>query len=147
MVELIPETGAALFSVDQEQLNAVLVRGDDRWTISGVILEGAWAIGYELLVVTSDNIPYEDMLHIALLAPGGCVVEQLDLGGIYTTGSFEALGLDGRALRFRFFNEMDWRVEVLDTPRRRIPYLSDPKGVRRGLGLSTRLAISATPSS
>ncbi|PTX57858.1 hypothetical protein C8N43_2531 [Litoreibacter ponti] len=146
MPELRSEPDVRLGPLTTKIPSAKISWKDTVWTVTGAVLEGAWSFGSELLVATTDDVPYEDMLHLCLLAPNGSVIEEVSFGGMYATGSFELLGLSGPTLQFRFINHMDWQAKVLDRPKRRFPYFGDPAGVSRAFGFSTRVDISTTPT-
>ncbi|MCM7644927.1 hypothetical protein M8S54_00005, partial [Enterobacter asburiae] len=48
---------------------------------------------------------------------------------------------------FRFIGDYIWTLKVSDSPRLRLPFVSDPKGVKRESGLKKYITISATPAS
>ncbi len=104
------------------------------------MLEGAWAIGTDIITATTDDVPYEEALHIALHTPGGNT-EHLTLGAAYTTGVFRLTQATGTTLTFAFFGDTYWRVTVLNTPAFRLPLWRDPKGVSRPLRLRSRLRV------
>lgn len=113
-------------------------------TLSGCILEGAWQVGDALLVASGDDIPDEDMLHFSLIT--GAEVDALTLGAAYSTGSFRELDRGATTLRFRFFGDADWQLEVLPQPALRLPWVGDPAGVSRAFGFRSRLRIEGAPN-
>lgn len=126
-----------------EMPRAMARRGGASWEVAGEILEGAWAVGEAVLLATTDDIPQEDSLHLSLLEPDGAV-EAVTLGAAYTTGSFEALDSPGARLDFAFFGDTRWSLTVLERPAWRLPF-SDPRGVSRQGGWSSRLRIEGAP--
>lgn len=142
---LIPLDDLRLSALDGEIPQATVTRGIHSWTVAGAILEGAWSFGDEILVATTDDIPYEEGLNFSLLSPDGRVVEQVLIEHMYTTGSFESLGTEGANLRFRFFGDTDWVLRVKESPQFRLPFFGDPRGVVRPWGTWKRLLIEGNP--
>ena len=118
-----------------------LTHQDGGWAVPGVVLEGAWAVGQDILCATTDDVPYEEALHFSLLGPHQRN-EHLTLGAAYATGIFAPLDVRDRTLLFRFFGSQVWSITVDQRPRVHLPFLNDPPGVRRTLSLRTRLRIS-----
>jgi hypothetical protein len=115
--------------------------------LAGAMLEAAVAWNESYLLFLTDDIPYEDSLHIHLLDANFQSQDTASLSSIYSTGSFSALTLmPPDQLVFRFFGDMDWRVELLSRPTARVPFLSEPAGVKRPMGFSRRFIIRAAPS-
>jgi len=135
-IRLVPVAG--------EMPRATARCGEARWQVEGVVLEGAWGLGEEILLATTDDIPQEDMLHLSLLGPEG-LLDRLSLGGAYATGNFGLIGARGRSLRFRFIDDCDWELTVLPTPAWRLPW-SGLRGVSRPAGLRTWLQIERRPA-
>ncbi|WP_282045738.1 hypothetical protein [Roseibium album] len=111
------------------------------WTIPGTVLEGAWSFGSEVLVCTTEDIPYEEVLHFCLLGADGKILDQIRLGGIYQTGMFALLKTGSATIRFRFFNHAAHELTVSEQPVWRMPFFGDPKGVGRSVGFSKRLLV------
>lgn len=145
MVALREVEDVQLSRLAGENPRAQVARGGMTWAVDGVVLEGAWSLGDELLVATTDDVLHEDGLHFSLLAPVGHVVDEVSLVHVYTTGSFELLGSEGPTLRFRFFGDTDWVLRVCESPRGRVPLLGDPPGVVRRWGFSKRLLVEGNP--
>jgi hypothetical protein len=53
--------------------------------------------------------------------------------------------LEPSCVKFRFFGDTDWIVEVLPRKQLRLPLVSDPIGVSRRLGWSRRFAVRREP--
>ncbi len=87
--------------------------------IEGLVLEAQLELqSGEFLLFSTDDCPFEEILHITLLSPSGAVLETLELGAAMQPGLFqnlEALG-DGAA-EFDFFPEQRHRLEVRDLHR------------------------------
>lgn len=110
--------------------------------VNGAVLEAAVSTNHWSLLFTTDDIPYEDVLTITLLDVALVVVDRASLGGPYTTGSFKLIELlEPRSVKFRFFGETDWTVEVLPRRQVRVPLVSDPIGVFRRFGWWRRFVV------
>lgn len=58
------------------------------------------------------------------------------------TGLFRDLcPLSDRTLRFEFFDERPWFVELLDRPAFRLPLVGEPAGVWRPFGFTRRFRV------
>ncbi len=110
--------------------------------LSGAILEAAVAWNTCFVVFLTDDIPSEDALHIYLLDANFQPLDSASLSAPHTTGSFTALRLmPPDQLAFRFFGDGAWHVELLPHAKARIPFLSEPAGVKRPLGFSRRFIV------
>ncbi|MFY3385807.1 hypothetical protein [Paracidovorax sp. MALMAid1276] len=114
--------------------------------VLGAVLELAaqWQSFY--LLLTTDDTPFEELLHIHLLGADLRLLDSATLGGIYATGSFSPL--DSTApdtLRFRFIGGTDWSVQVLPEAGFRMPLLSEPPGVSRPLGFTRHFIVRGQP--
>ena len=89
------------------------------WSIPGVVLEDQYQIDqFRFLAITSDNCPYEECLHILLLALGRKDYERVDLAGevlpgIYSNGRM----ISASTFEFQFFGSDRFRVDVARRPR------------------------------
>jgi len=115
--------------------------------LEGAVLEACVQQSGQYLVFLTDDIPYEDSLHIHLLDCNLSIQDSVTLGTAYTTGSFRNLDLaeDG-SITFEFFGGNAWKVSVLSEKRLRIPYISGPLGVSWGKGLLHRLDLRSACS-
>lgn len=114
--------------------------------VPGAVLEQAaqWQSFY--LLFTTDDTPFEELLHIHLLDAELDLLDSATLGGIYSTGSFSLLAsAEPDTLRFRFIGGTDWSVQVLPEPGFRVPLLSEPAGVSRPLGFSRHFIVRGQP--
>ena len=72
--------------------------------LDGVILEAALTWGPYLLLFVTDDVPYEEILHIYLLDKDLNTQDTAWLGAMYCTGVFSDLDAAGaNTVRFRFF--------------------------------------------
>jgi hypothetical protein len=84
----------------------------------------------------TDDTPFEEMLAIHLLDDKGKLLDSARIGGPYTTGSFSNLQLDPPAtVHFRFIDDGDWSVRMLETAQYALPWWPDARGVWRGARL------------
>jgi hypothetical protein len=114
--------------------------------VPGVVLEAAAQWNSFTLLFTTDDTPFEEVLHIHLLDAQLNVLDSATVGGMYSTGSFSLLeSPEPATLRFRFIGDTDWSVEVLPEPGFRVPLLSEPTGVSRPLGFSRHFVVRGQP--
>lgn len=114
--------------------------------VPGAVLEAAALWRDRLLLLTTDDIPYEDVLHILLLDSSLKLLDQARLGGIYSTGRFALLpSPEPDRLRFRFIGDTDWTVRMLDAPGWYLPFWSEPTGVTRPWGLTRHFEVCGQP--
>ncbi len=112
-------------------VSRLIVEGRDAGAVPGAVLEAAYRAGDRLLLFLTDDVPYEEGLHILLLAPDLTRLDRLFMGGSGTTGVFrDARALSDSELRFSFFGRGPWRLTILPEPTRGFGFL-EPVGVRR----------------
>jgi hypothetical protein len=125
----------------------VLVNGTSTGKlISGAVLEVAvqWEDSY--LLFMTDDVPFEEMLGIHLLDNKLNLLDSALIGGPYSTGSFSSLELsEPDTVCFRFIGDRTWTVELLSRPRFRMPFISEPPGVKRALSLSRHFIVRGNP--
>ena len=132
---------------DDIPTSELLINGSATGTVlNGAVLEAALIWNDHFVVFLTDDMPYEDALHINLLNSKFELLDSASLASMYSTGSFERLQLlpPNRA-SFRFFGDTDWRIELLAQPAARIPFLSEPAGVKRAFGFSRRFIVQGAP--
>ncbi len=101
-------------------------------SIGGTYLELCIKRNNEYFVFMSDDIPDENMLHIHLLDKNFKLIDSVTIGGIYSTGTFENLSIQGpNHISFNFIGTNRWTVEALDKRKFCLPFLSSPKGSYR----------------
>lgn len=87
-------------------------------TLRGALLEGQYRIGQKYLLLCSDGIPLEEILHLYLLDKRLQLLDEWELGAPYTAGIISNIGVKGARLTFTFFaSDDDWLLEILATPR------------------------------
>lgn len=100
--------------------------------IPGATLEQQFRLdeGRFLLFLT-DDVPYEETLRIYLLSKDFRILDGLEFGGAYVTGSLENVTIkDSRTLEFSFVHKNRCRLHVHQTARWQLPLLFMP-GVSR----------------
>lgn len=97
------------------------------------------------LLFLTDDTPFEEILHIALIHLKQGILEMISLGGIYTTGSFARLQVEDNAAHFHFIGDTTWTVRIAAKPFFRIPLIGDPRGVWRPFAIKHFILISAAP--
>lgn len=125
----------------------VLIGGNSTgMIIPGKVLEAAIKIDarHYLLFVT-DDVVFEEILTLLLLDLSQGVVEELTIGGAYTSGHFEALKVSPHSASFCFIGNTTWTIKVSTSPNFKLPF-SDPRGVSRPMGLRKYIDISANPA-
>ena len=114
--------------------------------VEGAVLEAAVCWKGHFLIILSDDIIHEDTLRIYLLDPKLDIVDAARLGAMYSTGAFSALQLvEPNIIRFEFFGDTTWTLELLDDQSFSVPMVSDPKGVTRPFRLSHRFKLHGDP--
>ncbi|WBU40380.1 MULTISPECIES: hypothetical protein [Marinobacter] len=96
----------------------------------GTVLEACIQHGNRYLLFLTDDIPFEDSLHIHLLDEDLDRIDTVTLGAPYTTGHFRNLKCeDSSGITFEFFGDCVWKIVVLPKKRLRLPFFSGQKGV------------------
>lgn len=110
--------------------------------LEGIVLEACVQYGNQYLLFLTDDIPFEDSLHIHLLDEDLNRIDAATLGAPYTTGHFRNLNCEESGeVTFEFFGDCVWEVQVLPKKRLQLPFLSGPRGVSRRIGLFHVLEI------
>lgn len=98
--------------------------------LEGTVLEACVQHGNQYLLFLTDDIPFEDSLHIHLLDENFNKIDTVTLGAPYTTGHFRNLICeDSSRITFEFFGDCVWEVSVSPKKRLRLPFVSGPRGV------------------
>ncbi|NCH83335.1 hypothetical protein [Cronobacter malonaticus] len=131
--------------LSQARSEVVLNGNNTGIIVPGEILEAAVLINEQRYVLfLTDDVIFEESLTIALFDLRKGIKEIVWLGNEYATGYFEALAVTANSINFRFIGEYLWTVTVSDTPRLRLPFVSDPQGVKRDTGFKKYMDISVT---
>ena len=115
--------------------------------VDGQVLEAAIKTDAdEYLLFTTDDVMFEEFLTMTLISVRKGMLEWLYLGNEYSSGTFEKLTVKENSIQFSFTGDTGWTINILANPQLRIPFLSEPRGVKRSPGLKTRIIISNTPA-
>jgi hypothetical protein len=132
----------------QAQSDVVLNGKSTGIIVPGQVLEAAVQVnGQRFILFLTDDIIFKESLTIVLIDVHNGLKEIVHLGNEYSTGSFLDLQVTDNSVNFRFIGDNIWTLKVSDSPRLRLPFVSDPKGVKREPGLKKYITISSTPAS
>ncbi|HWW73415.1 MAG TPA: hypothetical protein VN089_26000 [Duganella sp.] len=134
-------------TVDELPRSELILYGETTGKIvEGAVLEAAICWRGHFLIFLTDDIINEDTLRIYLLDPKLDIVDAARLGAMYSTGAFSNLQLvEPNIIRFEFFGDTTWTLELLDDQSFSVPMVSDPKGVTRPFRLSHRFKLHGAP--
>lgn len=134
--------------VSQAQSDVVLNGKSTGIIVPGQVLEAAVQVNEQRYILfLTDDIIFEESLTIVLIDVHDGLKEIVRLGNEYSTGTFADLQVTDHSVDFRFIGDYIWTLKVSDSPRLRLPFVSDPKGVKRESGLKKYITISAAPAS
>ena len=106
---------------DGQQSELIDPSGQPRARIDGAVLESVHELEDGYLIVSSDGDAFEDCMHVTLCDRSFAPREVIHVGGAYQTGSFRSREVGpGPRLRFSFFSDECWRLDVLPHPRWRL---------------------------
>lgn len=112
--------------------------------VAGIVLEAALRCDVGFLLFLSDDILHEDSLRIYLIDEHYALTDSATLGAMYATGAFSDLQIiSPSTLRFRFFGDTTWTLEVF--PHRRWRLLPAPRGVHRPLRFHQHFRLDGSP--
>jgi len=115
-------------------------------TIDGQVLEAAIKVDSDRYILfTTDDVIFEESLTVTLISLSQGKLESLQIGNEYSSGSFEQLSVHDEYIRFNFIGHSAWVIKVNGSPKLRLPFVSDTRGVKRASGLKTYLSIDAKP--
>lgn len=116
-------------------------------TIKGQVLEASVKVDNDKYILfTTDDVIFEEFLTITLISLRQGIVESLQVGNAYSSGSFGALSVNHKTIEFNFIGGSAWTIKVNGSPKLRIPFFSDPRGVRRSSGLKAYMTIDTKRS-
>ncbi len=102
--------------------------------LKGRELMDQYASGQRYVLITSDDNPFDEVLHIYLLDLELNILDEMDLSQPYTPGIYRPQHHYGERLEFTFFPEGLWCLEVREQPKRK-PLNYDHYPVRRPIKL------------
>lgn len=125
----------------------VLVHGTSTGKhISGAVLEAAVQWENRYLLFMTDDVPFEEMLSIHLLDAQMNVLDSALIGSPYSSGAFTSLELsESSTVYFRFIGDTLWSIELLSRPGFRVPFISEPSGVKHPVGFSRHFIVRGNP--
>lgn len=88
-------------------------------TLRGRKLVDQFAAGQRYVVITDDDNPFEEVLHIYLLDLELNVLDELELSQPYTPGVYQLHRHHEQGISFRFFDEGIWSLLIRQEPRPR----------------------------
>lgn len=133
--------------LSQAQCDVVINGNNTDIMVPGQVLEAAVQVNYQRFILfLTDDVIFEESLTIVLVDINDGVKEIVRMGNAYSTGSFEELSVTADRINFRFIGDSLWTIKTTESPRLRLPFGSDPKGVKREAGLKKHMTISATPA-
>jgi hypothetical protein len=101
--------------------------------VPGIILEAQYKCGDRYLLFTTENIPYEEALHILLLDQRLRRLDDVELSHPFAGGILADLQPAGETqVRFSFFGADLWELTVLSVPRR-LKARESPVGIKARL--------------
>ncbi|WP_380183497.1 hypothetical protein [Kalamiella sp. sgz302252] len=110
--------------------------------VAGKVPEAAVQVAdNRYLLFITDDVIFEESLNVILIDLTLGILDRLELGQQYATGSFADLCLEANSASFRFIGDNLWTVSILTRPALRLPF-SDPAGVSRPVGFKKYLRIS-----
>lgn len=114
--------------------------------VAGRVLEAAVEVGGRYLVFLTEGVPMEELLSIHLISADGRLLDTASVGQIYSPGIFADLALAPPCeVRFRFLGDVQWTVEVQDSPRRAWPLGGEVPAVTRPFSFQRWFRVHATP--
>ena len=133
--------------LSQAQCEVVINGNNTDIMVPGQVLEAAVQVNDQRFILfLTDDVIFEESLTIVLIDINDGVKEIVRMGNEYSTGSFEELSVTADSINFRFIGDSLWTIKTAESPRLRLPFGSDPKGVKREAGLKKYMTISATPA-
>jgi hypothetical protein len=152
-VKLVPTSEFALrligspLSEGMPRSELMLNRQPSGQVIDGAVLEAAIQWHDLMLAFVTDNIMHEETLRIYLFDAKWNVVDSAQLGWMYATGVFSLLELGPpNTVRFLFFGDTDWTLELFNEDVFAVPFFKDPRGVNRPFRFHRRFQITGAPA-
>ncbi|KAA9001167.1 hypothetical protein FJU30_07925 [Affinibrenneria salicis] len=119
--------------------------------VAGKVLEAAVKMDDELyLLFLTDDVVFEESLNIFLIRLGAnsVAVDCATIGAMYCSGIFKNIRITSSdSVEFNFMDDDLWKVAVHNTPKLRVPFVSEAKRVLRPVGFKRHFSISVNPLS
>jgi len=82
-------------------------------TIKGQVLEASVKVDNDRYILfTTDDVIFEEFLTVTLISLSQGIVESLQVGNAYSSGSFEALSVNHKTIEFNFIGGSVWTIKV-----------------------------------
>lgn len=92
-------------------------------TIKGQVLEASFKVDNDRYILfTTDDVIFEEFLTVTLISLSHGIVESLQVGNKYSSGSFEALSVNHETIEFNFIGGLVWTIKVNGSPKLRVPF-------------------------
>lgn len=114
--------------------------------LEGMVLEGAWSFGEELLVALTSDCVHEESLYFYLLDDNLEQIDKITLLWPYRSGVFELQSVSQNRVFFKFSSPETWLLEVHRARRLRFPVSSIGNGVWRPFSFFSRLSAREAES-
>ncbi|MET0267866.1 MAG: hypothetical protein ABW202_19910 [Duganella sp.] len=115
--------------------------------LEGVILEAALLWRGHLLLFITDDVPFEEGLHIYLLDQELNTLDSAYMVAPYSTGVFSNLVLEQEnKVCFRFFEGIGYTLSLLPKESFALPFFSDPTSVWRSFKWKRWFRLDAQPA-
>ena len=85
--------------------------------LPGVTLEAQYRFGDRYLLFTTENVPYEEALHILLLDQGFRRLDHIELSHPFAEGTLSDVRARDAQVQFSFFGGDFWELSVAPRPR------------------------------
>ena len=118
--------------------------------VSGKVLEAAVKVSdVHYLIFLTDDVIFEESLNIFLIILGSnnTVVEYASIGSMYSTGEFKNMKIaSSDSVLFDFMDGEQWKVIIHNSPKLRLPFISEDRRVSRPAGFKRHFSISVNSS-
>lgn len=83
----------------------------------GSTIEDCISVGDQTLIFLTEDCPFEEALHIALVSADGALLDHVEVSSPYATGSYKKLkDFDGEGMTFSFFDNVSTRLSLSQKP-------------------------------
>lgn len=126
------QDSVTLTPIDGNHSTLRIERDSHEWAVPGLVLEYCQKLeDGRFLLLTTDNSPYEEALHVMHITSGKKTYELINIGQPYTPAIFKhALRIDEGCIEFSFADETRFRATVFDSPRWKISTLLSPSYIK-----------------
>lgn len=83
----------------------------------GATIEDCISIDNRTIVFLTEDFPFEEALHIALVSADGILLDHVEVSSPYATGSYKKFkDFDGEGMTFSFFENVYTRLSLSEKP-------------------------------